>query len=791
MNRKERRAAQKRGGPAISPMAATLAQAFRAHQAGHRSDAERMYRDVLAAEPRNAAALHLLGALMQQSGRGDEAISLIRQAVAIEPHNPDYLYNLGAILNSAGHSREATEPLSRAIALKPRYAEAHFELGSAFARAGQLDRAEKSLRHALELQPGNAAAMNNLGRVLRTMNRFDAAVEVWQRAVALQPNLAIAQLNIGMMRHEQGRLSDAEESLRRALAIDADHSEAAQMLAFVLIEQGRANDALKLVAPMFAKRDSADLRATFVRCLVSVREFLPDDVLKNLVRRAISEAWGRPAELAPPCAAILRARPPVGEAIRRVSSQWGKVPASQLLPTEAEITAAAQEPLLSAYLEATPNSNIEIERFLTGLRAALLDRARSGDEANGQLVDLCAALAQQCFLNGYVLSESEDETGRVQPMLAALGTATRNNEPVSAIRLAVFACYRPLHIVEGAALLLNRSWSDSIRALLRQQIEEPLEEAALYGELPVLTAIDDTAALQDSERNPSSRWVKVPSTLQPLSIQDYVRYNLPGVDVPPLAPVASPDILIAGCGSGLPAIEAALSYRDARIFAVDASAANLAHARRHAGTLNLGNIAFAQADLPNLASAGRSFDVIESGGLLDRLADPWAGWSTLIALLRPGGVMRIGLLSDTARRNVAAAQDFARQGNYQSDAEGIRLLRQNLLRLPPDHPAIPLSRNVDFFSTGTCRDLFFCPLDPRMTLTQVQGLLASGGLEVLGLETTHETRSEFAKRFPDAQARTDLAAWHAFERDHPEAFPAMYRLWLRKPHAADPETRDA
>ena len=39
----------------MSPMAAMLADAFRAHQAGHRSDAERLYRDVLSAEPRNAA----------------------------------------------------------------------------------------------------------------------------------------------------------------------------------------------------------------------------------------------------------------------------------------------------------------------------------------------------------------------------------------------------------------------------------------------------------------------------------------------------------------------------------------------------------------------------------------------------------------------------------------------------------------------------------------------------------------------------------------------------------------
>src|SRR6187399_1310685 len=128
MNRKERRSAQKRGGPTPSPMTQTLATAFRAHQAGHRAEAERSYRDVLAVEPRNATALHLLGALLHQGGRTDEAISLIRQAIAIEPRNPDYHYNLGTILLSAGRAAEAVEQLKKAVALKPNYTEAQFEL---------------------------------------------------------------------------------------------------------------------------------------------------------------------------------------------------------------------------------------------------------------------------------------------------------------------------------------------------------------------------------------------------------------------------------------------------------------------------------------------------------------------------------------------------------------------------------------------------------------------------------------------------------------------------------------
>jgi len=37
--------------------------------------------------------------------------------------------------------------------------------------------------------------------------------------------------------------------------------------------------------------------------------------------------------------------------------------------------------------------------------------------------------------------------------------------------------------------------------------------------------------------------------------------------------------------------------------------------------------------------------------------------------------------------------------------------------------------------------------------------------------------------FPDAAARADLAAWHAFVREHPNTFGASYQLWLHKPRA--------
>ena len=77
----------------------TLQQAFELalghHQFGRLAEAETIYRQVLAAEPRQADALHMLGVLAHQMGRNDVAAELIGQAIAAAPGVADFHSNLG------------------------------------------------------------------------------------------------------------------------------------------------------------------------------------------------------------------------------------------------------------------------------------------------------------------------------------------------------------------------------------------------------------------------------------------------------------------------------------------------------------------------------------------------------------------------------------------------------------------------------------------------------------------------------------------------------------------------
>jgi len=239
-------------------------------------------------------------------------------------------------------------------------------------------------------------------------------------------------------------------------------------------------------------------------------------------------------------------------------------------------------------------------------------------------------------------------------------------------------------------------------------------------------------------------------------------------------------VLVAGCGTGQSTLELARQFILGPILAIDLSSASLAHAARKAEEAGIAQVRFGQADILQAGALGRKFGMIEAGGVLHHMADPFAGWRALADQLAPGGVMLMAFYSEVARRTIAETRAWIAQQGFAATADGIRACRQRLMQEDPDSKLGIFLKAADFYSVSACRDLLFHVQEHTLTLEQIAGFLKANGLTFIGFETSESVLAAYRARFPQDAAAANLANWSQFESDNPEIFAAMYQFWVQR-----------
>jgi protein O-GlcNAc transferase len=197
---------------------ACLQEALRHHQDGRLDQAEGLYRHVLAIEPSQPDALHLLGMAEHARGHLDEAYRLVSQAARLKPHEAVFISDLGVVLESLGRFNEAEAAYRRALALNPRHAESLNNLGNMHRAAWRIDDAATCYRQALAQKPDFAMAHGNLGNTFADQQKFDEAIVCYGRALAVDERFLDARKNLAIALADQGHCAEASQELRRARA---------------------------------------------------------------------------------------------------------------------------------------------------------------------------------------------------------------------------------------------------------------------------------------------------------------------------------------------------------------------------------------------------------------------------------------------------------------------------------------------------------------------------------------------------------------------------------------------
>lgn len=678
---------------------------------------------------------------LHQQERLDDALALYTQVIAGNPGHGGAMHMLGLIAYQIGRTDTAVDLLSQAAVLDPLVGAVHSNLGLALMARGRMAAAEVSLRRALLLSP-QAETHASLGQLLLQQGKLEDAATNFRAALARDAALADAHAGLGESLWKLGRAREAEAAYEKAAEL-SPRSESAPNLALLAFVRGDAPTALARIRQALTASELARARAVFTTIVAHLRWDRDDPQIRALLTHALAQGWAHPDLLLPPAADLVKLR----------SRDGGRLEDDMLLPLM----------LISA-----PIPDAELEGVLTALRRQLLEYPENRD------LHFIAALAQQCFLTGYVFAETQDEHARAEALAAETERAAAADDPVPAIALLTLACYRPLLSLKGTDRLLRRGWLEPLEPVLRQQLEEAVEEQRLAVGLPALTPVEDDTSRKFAaapRENLHPRWVRLEMPETPITLAAWLGRRFPAFDAARLP--LQPATLFAGCGTGRLTLELARRHPAASHLAIDVSRAALGYAARKTREAGL-EIEFAQADILRLPETRKRFAMIECGAL-HQMENPLTGWAALIACLEPGGVMRLALPSQAGRAPLAAARAWMAERGL--GAGDVRAARQALLAEKPE-AARPFLAAPDFFDLAACHELLFPIAEHVLGLDAIAAFLSQNGFTFLGFETGEDVLGAYRARFPADPAAANLANWAAFEAARP--FTAMYQFWVQK-----------
>jgi 2-polyprenyl-3-methyl-5-hydroxy-6-metoxy-1,4-benzoquinol methylase len=563
-----------------------------------------------------------------------------------------------------------------------------------------------------------------------------------------------------------GRINEAREICRQILARDPANVQSLNLLGLMAQASGDHRAAVKMFTNAIA---SDEVNAACHYNVGNSYQALGNRA-KAIAHFSKALAFGMDEK----AVVFILQSPTIATYVARITGKW-PLPVTNVELFGAEgVTPLANDLFLLSAMEVMPLPSLQLELLLGHARAELLrlagEQAEGDGETDDDTVAFACALARQCFINEYVYAQTETESGLAGVLRDRLLQDLASGAATAPLTLAVVAAYFPLHTLPMVEALLRWDWPTTTAGLMQVQLREPLEEAGERAAITALAPVKNSVSLQvmrQYEENPYPRW-----TINPLSV--FAADQARGKIVPTAERQAELDILVAGCGTGLQAIQTAQVYPNARLLAVDISLSSLAYARRKTQELGLRNIEYAQADILELGTIGRTFDRIESVGVLHHLAEPTAGWRVLVPLLRPDGKMLIGLYSELARRVIVEARARIAARGYGATAADIRRCRLDIIREAEYWKTLVGVR--DFYTMSGCRDLLFNVMEHRFTIPEIAAFLNDNDLSFLAFEPFDDPGviKQFHEQFSGAADEADLDQWRRFEADHPETFWGMY-----------------
>ena len=215
-----------------------LHSALERHKAGDLAAATTLYRAILAEEPEQPDALHMLGVIAQQGGNSELALKLMEAALAKNPDLAMAWHNRCLVLRTLNRRDDALQSARQAVAIDPDLADAWDMAGSILREKRQFAEACACLERAVALRPDDVKILNSTVVLLTACGRLADAWKVVQKMKATNIDDISAFTGIGNLLKSAGYPERALPWFQKARALKPDFTGASINEAMACLQMG-------------------------------------------------------------------------------------------------------------------------------------------------------------------------------------------------------------------------------------------------------------------------------------------------------------------------------------------------------------------------------------------------------------------------------------------------------------------------------------------------------------------------------------------------------------------------
>lgn len=189
---------------------------------GRTEEARTVLEEAVETDPSDLAAKNLLAICYINLNMPDDSDRISREILAADPRNAEAFFNLGVTADKRGDHEQALFFFKRSVDLRPDYDESRINLASQYLRRGSFQEARRQLETALEINPDSPQAWYLLGKAYQGMRDYENAKQTYRETLSRFPYFNPARISLSVILVSDGNVDGARSELLRGLEYESE-----------------------------------------------------------------------------------------------------------------------------------------------------------------------------------------------------------------------------------------------------------------------------------------------------------------------------------------------------------------------------------------------------------------------------------------------------------------------------------------------------------------------------------------------------------------------------------------